>query len=209
MNEKHSVRWEATDRQIRAIALALLRKTPLEHLSVRTICEQAGVNRTTFYLHFQDVYDLFRCIEIDMFKRLIASFPQDTRLLSRASLLQFFRFAKEERAFYTVALRTRGLRPAVPSIHVQEFQLLMEMLLRQYMQREEMPDSAVSYGLCFFQGGFLLTLQRWLDGGCRESEEEMADLVVGCIPDAIRSLIHTAASSPDPIRIPDSVFDPR
>lgn len=39
-------------------AKALLRQKPLEKLSVGEIAEASGVNRNTFYYHFQDKYDI-------------------------------------------------------------------------------------------------------------------------------------------------------
>ena len=38
--------------------LSLLRKKPLEKISVTELCRKAGVNRSTFYAHYLDVYDL-------------------------------------------------------------------------------------------------------------------------------------------------------
>ena len=38
--------------------LSLLETTPLDKITVRDIVETCGVNRNTFYYHYQDVYAL-------------------------------------------------------------------------------------------------------------------------------------------------------
>lgn len=38
--------------------LELLDRKDLEFISVKEICEKAGVNRSTFYLHYENISDL-------------------------------------------------------------------------------------------------------------------------------------------------------
>ena len=38
--------------------IALLEKKDLEYITVKEICEKAGVNRSTFYLHYESIADL-------------------------------------------------------------------------------------------------------------------------------------------------------
>ena len=36
----------------------LLRERPLDKITIKDLVEDCGVNRQTFYYHFQDIYDL-------------------------------------------------------------------------------------------------------------------------------------------------------
>lgn len=36
----------------------LLRKKPIDQISITELCKKAGVNRSTFYAHYLDIYDL-------------------------------------------------------------------------------------------------------------------------------------------------------
>ncbi len=51
---------------IRRALLALMRKKPIQSISVKELCELAGINRGTFYAHYRDVYDLLGSIEEEM-----------------------------------------------------------------------------------------------------------------------------------------------
>ncbi len=51
-------RVRITKMMIRDAFLHLLRQKPLNKITVRELCEQAQINRGTFYTHYMDVYDL-------------------------------------------------------------------------------------------------------------------------------------------------------
>ncbi len=50
----------------------LLEKKPLSKITIKDIVEDCGVNRQTFYYHFQDVYDLVDWIFHNDFDRVLA-----------------------------------------------------------------------------------------------------------------------------------------
>lgn len=53
----------------------LLKKNPLNQITVKEICLEAGINQTTFYRNFKDIYDLFETIEQEM---VLTAFPDGT-----------------------------------------------------------------------------------------------------------------------------------
>ena len=56
--------------------LILLEKKELDYITVNEICKQAGVNRSTFYLHYESTNDLLEeCIE-NMNKNFFNSFAE-------------------------------------------------------------------------------------------------------------------------------------
>ena len=52
--------------RIRQAFTKLLREKPIQRIAVKELCQEAGVNRSTFYAHYQDIYDLLTKIEEDM-----------------------------------------------------------------------------------------------------------------------------------------------
>ena len=47
---------------------------PLNRVTVREICEEAGINRSSFYSHYQDVFDMMERVEATMAKGLTETF---------------------------------------------------------------------------------------------------------------------------------------
>ena len=57
MNKSES-KYFNTARKMDLALISLLKKKPLEYISVSEICKTAGVNRSTFYLHYENIGDL-------------------------------------------------------------------------------------------------------------------------------------------------------
>ena len=50
--------------------MALLRRKPMHQISVKELCTDAQINRSTFYDHYSDIYALLDEVERDCFARL-------------------------------------------------------------------------------------------------------------------------------------------
>ena len=57
---KHEVTTLMTKKALAASLKKLMESRPLSKITVRDIIEDCGVNRKTFYYHFQDIYDLVK-----------------------------------------------------------------------------------------------------------------------------------------------------
>lgn len=61
--KKDDLRIRRTYRLLSDALMRLMKKKPFEKISVKDICDEAMVHRTTFYTHFEDKYDLLKyCI---------------------------------------------------------------------------------------------------------------------------------------------------
>ena len=54
----------------------LLEKKGLQEISIVELCAEAGVNRSTFYAHYTNTYDLLREAYNDRFEEFFASYDQ-------------------------------------------------------------------------------------------------------------------------------------
>ncbi len=68
MKTDHRVRM--SQRMIRRAFLDLLKQKPMQRITVKEVCEEAGIHRGTFYAHYTDLYDLLHQIEEEMTKNL-------------------------------------------------------------------------------------------------------------------------------------------
>jgi len=48
--------------------LELMKERPISKISVKELCEKADVNRTTFYAHYNDIEELLKQIEEELFE---------------------------------------------------------------------------------------------------------------------------------------------
>ncbi len=70
--ENRDLRVKLTHKMIIDAFLQLRKEKPLRKITVRELCDRAGVGRGTFYAHFMDVYDLNEQLENDF----LASFTE-------------------------------------------------------------------------------------------------------------------------------------
>lgn len=64
-----------TKQAIKASFLKLLNEKPLSQISVRMIVEDCGINRNSFYYHYQDIPALIEEIVKDRVDALVADYP--------------------------------------------------------------------------------------------------------------------------------------
>ena len=62
MKEKENQRVKLTKQLLSDALIQMLQEMPLHTISIRDLCERAGINRTTFYNHFGSQYDLLEAI---------------------------------------------------------------------------------------------------------------------------------------------------
>lgn len=72
MNTKSNQRYHDMDIFMKAALLELMKETEFEKITVKRICERAGVNRGTFYSHYTDIYSMLDEAEDYLSKELIS-----------------------------------------------------------------------------------------------------------------------------------------
>ena len=76
MNKNESKYFNTAVKMDKAL-IELLEKKDFEYITIKEICEKAGVNRSTFYLHYENTVDLLREATqyiIDGFQNVIEAF---------------------------------------------------------------------------------------------------------------------------------------
>ena len=100
--------------------IALLEVKDLEYITVKEICEKAGVNRSTFYLHYETITDLVNEAMESVDTRFLSYFAQDTKdiwdkingnelseliLITQDYLKPYLRFISDNRKVYRATFR--------------------------------------------------------------------------------------------------------
>ena len=64
------LRIEKTERGIKNAFIELRSRKHLEKITVKELCESARINKSTFYAHYKDIYDLSDAMEEEVYSRL-------------------------------------------------------------------------------------------------------------------------------------------
>lgn len=74
-----------TKKNIRDAFIELRKKHSIEEIKVNTLCEKAMVNKTTFYNHYQDIYELSEELEEEVLDSFLNNFKDIDMLLTDAN----------------------------------------------------------------------------------------------------------------------------
>lgn len=185
MNKKNNRQFQSSDVRMKQVMLELLNTTPFDKITVSLICSRAGVNRSTFYAHYTDIYDMLGQMERNLQKKLMEHYPASEHVvpLSLESFLPFLEFIREHRDFYRIALKTRQDFPLR-----QGFEPLWEQVVRPLSLKAGITsESEMMYYLIGFQAGFTMILKYWLEHECREPINTMAQIIQNIIPSIWKS----------------------
>ena len=125
-------RIEKTKRSIYDAFVSLREKKPLEKLTVKELCEEADINKSTFYVYYRDVYDLSDKIEDEIVSEVLKSLDNKEMILSNSdefSVSLFKAYAKQTKLIASVfsGMRAEQLpRKIVASLRETVFRLYPE-----------------------------------------------------------------------------------
>lgn len=178
MNTKNNRLTRATDEQIIRVIYEMLaiQKRPISKITVREICEKADIHRSTFYAHYQDVYDVVEKVEKKMSEDLTDSFLKEMDQCSSAKqcFIRLFEFIREYREFYTFYL--------LEAHRFNALQVAWDMVRDRYTEVDLEAVGVGSqeeinyHGACFLFG-MTAVLRYWLEHDCREEPAELYEIV--------------------------------
>lgn len=179
MNNPHSQQRSQFSRDlIRQAFTGLLQQKPIQRISVRELCQKAGVNRSTFYAHYQDIYDLLEKLEAEMvedFQRALAPLldTQEECLSPLQITTGIYQCLKDNADVCTVTLGENGDK----DFALRLLSLGRESCLRAYSQQfPEATRQQLEYFYAFASGGHMGLLRRWAREGMATPAEEMAKM---------------------------------
>ncbi len=171
--------------------IALLEMKDLEYITVKEICEKAGVNRSTFYLHYETVADLANEAMENVNKRFLACFTQseadfagkikskkldDLVLITRDYLIPYLRFIRENKKVYRASFRNPNQMQANT-----RYRSLKKYILEPILEKFEVPEIRWQYYIAYYIEGIAAIIKEWLNNDCQDPAETIADIIEECV----------------------------
>lgn len=170
---KTDLRVRYTQSVIREAFWMILKEKPLGKITVKEVCDKAGVNRGTFYKHYLDCFDLMEQIEmtaLSRFEDLLNSMPSHGELVMLTSLLQKL---KENADFFEI-LYTQG--------RSDDFYNRLARRCYQHLENTmaDLPfnERNRSYLFAFLIGGASSVISTWIRNGMQDTPEQIAGQII-------------------------------
>lgn len=195
MNKAES-KYFHTARRMDEALLSLLSEKELAYITVKELCHRAGVNRSTFYLHYESIADLLEetiAMVNDRFAITVPgseppsssidienASPEELFFITDQYLLPYLESIRENRHVYKAIHDQMGTFGA-ESAYQRFFQAVFSPILSRFgVEREQH-----AYIMTFYRHGLVAVLMKWVEGGCAEESAQIAQIIKLCVGEHI------------------------
>ena len=177
--------------------ILLLDKKEYEYVTVKEVCRKAGVNRSTFYLHYESMNDLLaesgeyiakkfyeymKPTDAGVSDNIEKLDKKDLVFITPKYLNPYLEFIKENRVLYFAVVKNVGLF-RLDKTYAELFRRIINPVLNRFGFAEEEKN----YYLAFYIKGILSIVAEWVKDGCKMKIEKVVEIIEKCIriPDEI------------------------
>ena len=170
--------------------ILLLEKKDYSFITVKEICEKAGVNRSTFYLHYETMNDLLSETIEYIGKKIHKKFNnkvldkqtiknsklEDLFLITPEYLLPYLEFLKENKAIYKIAY-------SQPNVLKEQYIVshLFKNIFEPILDRFLVPKEEHRYMMSFYLNGMSAVMIEWIRNDCKEENQTILNILTKCL----------------------------
>ena len=171
--------------------LTLLAKKDFEYITVKEICEVAGVNRSTFYLHYETMSDLLSesvsrmneqfldCMgkDSDTFSAKLRNCPRDELyLITPDYLTPYLSYIKNNKRLFRTATENAAVLGMDKSYEKMFRHVFTPILDRYGVLPQDRP-----YIMAFYIRGLMAIISEWLKNDCTDSITYVTGVIQQCV----------------------------
>lgn len=171
--------------------LSLLEKKDFVYITVKEICETAGVNRSTFYLHYETIGDLLaesanytnqRLLDYldkdsEAFVAKIPSCPLDELFfITSEYLIPYLEFVRDNKRLFRTVVENATVLDAEGTYKRMYRYVFVPILARYGVPEEDHP-----YMMAFHMQGIMAIVIEWLKNDCADSIEHIISVMQKCV----------------------------
>ena len=190
MNKSES-KYFATAVRMDEAFLTLLERKDFAYITVKELCETAGVNRSTFYLHYETMADLLTESVSHMNEQFLAHMKKDTDafvtkmrdcpldelyLITPEYLNPYLGYIEKHKRLFRTAMEK-----AVVLRMDKSYNGLFRHVFTPILDRYGVPQKDRSYLIAFYLHGLMAIISEWLKNNCADSVSYIIDMIQQCV----------------------------
>ena len=171
--------------------LQLLEKKDIELITVTEITKKAGVNRSTFYLHYENTFDLLQETTRYILDKHFAYYSSDAKgiadrfvncelkdlvFITSEYLIPYLTFIKDNQRIFKVSIKQFN------SLNMDEvYGRMFEYIFNPILERFHVPANERAYVMKFYLTGIFGIVMEWLDKNCSEDMATVIKIITDCV----------------------------
>ncbi len=184
---------QLTKNAIKTSFIKLLNQTAFDKITVKDIVKDCGVNRNTFYYHYQDIYELLREILSEETEKA-ASCVHDYNTWQEA-ILEATAFVRQNKKAAYHLYNSISRRDMEKYLYYVTGEVMMDFVGKQEgagQVCEEDRRLIADFYKCALVGLFL----EWMDRGMKEDPEAFVERIAVLMEGSIRSILQRSICNP-------------
>lgn len=167
--------------------ISLIKEKNISQISVKELCTTAGINRSTFYLHYANAYELLEHVEEDIINNIRDYLEKIEASDSGVTyILAFLDYIKKNDDLFTVMLFKSNDNVLFPK------RLLNKILMNIDNQLQlNVPENMKRFTYAYLVYGSLAIIQEWIHENFTLSSHELANLIFSLADDSLASFKST------------------
>ena len=171
--------------------ISLLKKKPFDYITVSEICKAAGVNRSTFYLHYENIGELLNETARYLLDDFLTYFTADTKaavfhleersldeliFIGDKYLVPYLTYIKNNKEVFQTALSYNKV------LGFEEvYKRMFEKIFNPILDRFRYPSDIRQYVMMYYLNGISAITGEWLKNGCEKSVKEISEIITICV----------------------------
>ena len=171
--------------------IKLLEKKDFEYITIKEICETAGVNRSTFYLHYENLSDLLKETTNYVVDKHLAYYSYNTEgitegfrnhkksdmiFITEEYLTPYLTFIKENQRIFKVTIKQFNTMN-FSAVYAKMFTHIFDPILGRF----NVPESRRSYVIKFYLTGIYAVVTEWINKDCSDDMSEIVKIIIDCV----------------------------
>lgn len=188
---KSESKYFATAARMDEAFLALLEKKDFAYITVKEICEAAGVNRSTFYLHYETMADLLEESVSHMNEQFLAHMKKDTDafvtkmrdcpldelyLITPEYLTPYLGYIEQNKQLFRTATENASVLGMDKS-----YERMFRHVFTPILDRYGIPHQDRPYLMAFYIQGLMAIILEWLKNDCNDSIADVVNVIQQCV----------------------------
>lgn len=190
MNKNESKYFNTAVKMDKAL-IDLLEKKDFEYITIKEICASAGVNRSTFYLHYENTADLLKETTQYITDSFFAYFSREKQsivyqfdncdlkdliFVTPEYLSPYLTFIKENQRIFKTSIKQFGSMD-FDSVYNKMFKYIFNPVLARF----DFPEKDRVYILKFYLVGITAVVMEWLENDCAEEIDNIIRIIIDCV----------------------------
>jgi len=186
VKNKNDLRVLKTRNALYGALLELMKERPFEEVKVSDICEKALVNRSTFYSHYNDKYDLFLDFIANMKMELQTALESNENIINTKEyyikMLELLLDHIEDKrdVFYLILLNNRN--SIISDIIIDAVNRDIKSRIHEEKSNNGVPGEV---GSVFYLGAVVGVILLWIKNAQKYTKQDIIEYLSVLIPDDI------------------------